>query len=146
MFMVLSMFDKKIKVLVVDDSLFFRSYLSNALKRDDEIEEMFMQYLSLKDSLDERTVLNIFYTFFNIQKKYADSDLFKREYDELQKKLYDFPELKELVEATLKINFFDDKGENVKQQLREIKKDNFSLIGCKTLIAKNFEGLGLKIV
>jgi hypothetical protein len=103
-----------------------------------------MQYLSLKDSLDERTVLNIFYTFFNIQKKYADSNLFKREYDELQKKLYDFPELKELVEVTLKINFLDDKGEDVKQQLREIKIDNFSLIGCKTLIARNFEGLGLK--
>ncbi len=32
------MFDKKIKVLVVDDSLVFRSYLSNSLKKDDEIE------------------------------------------------------------------------------------------------------------
>ena len=122
----------------------FKAVVSDTLERDDEIEEMFMQYLSLKDSLDERTVLNIFYTFFNIQKKYADSNLFKREYDELQKKLYDFPELKELVEVTLKINFFDDKGEDVKQQLREIKIDNFSLIGCKTLIARNFEGLGLK--
>lgn len=32
------MFEKKIKVLVVDDSLVFRSYLSNSLKKDDEIE------------------------------------------------------------------------------------------------------------
>ena len=34
----LSMFDKKIKVLIVDDSLVFRSYLANSLKKDPEIE------------------------------------------------------------------------------------------------------------
>jgi len=122
----------------------FKAVVLDTLERYDDVEEMFLQYLNLKDIIDERTVLNFFYTFFNVQKKYADLDLFKREYDELQKKLYDFPELKELVEVTLKINFLDDKGEDVKKQLREIKIDNFSLIGCKTLIARNYEGLGLR--
>lgn len=122
----------------------FKAVVLDALEKYDDVEEMFLQYLNFKDSIDEKTVLNIFYTFFNIQKKYADLDLFNRENEEMLKKNYAFPELRELVEVTLKVNFLDDKGEDVKNQLRKISINSFSLIGCKTLIARNFESIGLR--
>ncbi|MDV3887611.1 hypothetical protein CMT90_11780 [Elizabethkingia anophelis] len=122
----------------------FRAVILNALEKYDEVDRLFLRYLDLKDSLDERSVLNIFYTFFNIQKKYADRDLLRSEYEKMIKKSYSFPELKELVKVTLKINFLDDQGDDVKQQLLEIDIDRFSLIGSKTLIARNFESIGLR--
>ncbi len=122
----------------------FKAVVLDALEKYEDVEKMFLHYLNLKGNVSERTVLNIFYTFFNIQKKYADKNLFEREYNEMMNKTYHFPELKELADLTVKINFLEEKGEDIKQRLREINVNSFTLLGCKTLLARNFEGLGLR--
>ena len=47
----------------------FKAVVLDTLERYDDVEEIFLQYLNLKDIIDERTVLNFFYTFFALHPK-----------------------------------------------------------------------------
>lgn len=122
----------------------FKAIVLDALQKPEGVEEMFMGYLSLKQILDDTSVLHIFSTFFNIQKKYCDKELFQREHSEIMKMKYTSPDLKKLVDVTLKINFLEDRTEDVIQQLKEIESESLELSECKVFVARNFAELGLR--
>ncbi len=122
----------------------YKSVVLAILQRYDEVEDMLMNYLGLKENLDDTAVLNIFSTFLNIQKKHCNKELFQREYNEMMKMKYVSEDLKKLVDVTLKINFLEEKSDDVIQQLREIESKSFKLSECKSLVARNFEELGLR--
>ncbi|WP_427874724.1 hypothetical protein [Flavobacterium sp. MMS24-S5] len=121
----------------------FKSVVFHLLKKDDEIEKLFDQYLQSIDILNEKHILNIDNAFFGVQSKNYDKELYNRELEKVLKKDFSFDELKVFFEILIKIRYIKEyDSEKIYEQIIQIKDYELFDVNCKVLIANSLNLIG----
>lgn len=120
-----------------------KSVVFHLLGKDNEIENLFDDYLNSIEVLNEKHILNIDSAFFNIQYKNYDKSLYERELSKVLSKNFSFNELKIFFEILVKIRYIKEyNNEEIYEKLVQIKDCNLFDINCKNLIADSLDLIG----
>ncbi|MGB7498824.1 MAG: hypothetical protein WA897_02920 [Moheibacter sp.] len=122
----------------------FKSVVLHLLSKNEEIDDLYQNYLDSIEILDERHMFNIINAFFHVQKQLGgDKEIFENQLNKVLKKSYRFDELKILLEIIIKIRYIERyNAEDILSGINEIK-DKIQLdINCKNLIADNLDFIG----
>ncbi|NMR35289.1 hypothetical protein HIO71_13965 [Chryseobacterium aquaticum] len=121
----------------------FKSIVLYLLEKNDDIDELYKNYLESTDILDERHLFNIISAFFNVQRQIGNKHKYVEYLDlALQKNFYP-NEIKTLLKTIVDLRYIEKYDEKeVYKSLNSIKDSVELNINCKNLIAEDLDFIG----
>lgn len=117
-----------------------KSLVLHMLSKNDDIDELYKNYLDSTNVLDERHFFNIINAFFNVQRQIGNTDKYAEYLDLAQQKSFNPNQIKILLKTIVDLRYIENYDQNEVYNTLSSIKDTLELnISCKNLIAENLD-------